>query len=208
MTGLKRIVFALLLCPFLSRAQLAELSIKGGVVANRLLQDNMAAFVKNHLGYTGSFAVTLGFPGAVRLGFAVSAYDLKADVTARHYDYNGNILGSYTSHIKYGSPLIPIEAMLIKRFNPGRIRIDIGGTVGLCTNRTIAASNDAANMPGFQYVDKTNRWATYGTLLGLQIRMGWRSGIGFEVQPKWLKVLKSPPAFVMPVMAKYCFYIN
>jgi hypothetical protein len=197
----------MLLLPLMCKAQLVEFSVKGGAMVNRMLQDNMNTLVKNPVGYAGSFAATVSFPGAVRLGFAVSAYDVKADVTFHKLNNNGYSIDTYTGHMRFGEPLVPVEAMLIKRFNPGRVRIDIGGTIGTCLNRTISLHHDDSSIPDGEHTDKTYKWRTYGALLGLQFRIGYRSGIGFEVQPKWLKIGPYSPAFAMPVMAKYCFYI-
>lgn len=206
---MKRLLTLIMLLPVLCHAQLVEFSLKGGALTNRMLQQNLNMNVKNPIGYAGSFAATVSFPGAVRLGFAVSAYDVRTEVTSTMYYINGNniIPVTVTKYTNYGDPLVPVEALLIKRFNPGRLRIDVGGSVGTLLNRTVAVDYDHDIFPATETTDKKYKWRTYGALLGVQYRLGWRSGIGFEVQPKWLKINGNQPAFAMPVMAKYCFYI-
>lgn len=204
---MKRLLILLMLLPALCHAQLVEFSLKGGALTNRMMQRSLHMSVKNPIGYAGSFAATVSFPGAVRLGFAVSAYDVKADITSTLYDNNGKNLGNITEHTSYGTPLIPVEALLIKRFNPGRMRIDIGGSVGVLLNKTTTVHYNDNAFPDLEQTDKKYKWRTYGAFLGLQYRLGLRSGIGFEVQPKWLKIGGYQTAFAMPVMAKYCFYI-
>lgn len=201
---MKRILLALLLIPVVCEAQVAEVSLKAGIITNKMMHSLNPSGVTNPVGYSGGLALTFGLPAGFRLGIAASVYDLKAVIFANETDDWGRFTGrKVTNNVSFGAPLIPVEALLIKRFNAGRIRIDIGASAGLLFNKNIN-TNSEDRMVQSVYVDKANTWTTYGGLVGLQYRLGCRTAIGVEGQPKALKIFTHDPAFAMPVMLKYC----
>lgn len=203
---MKRILLALLFIPALCHAQVAEISVKGGVVTNKMMRSILPSRVTNPVGYSGGVALTFGLPAGFRLGVAASVYDLKAEVYANETDDWGRFTGrKVTNNMSFGEPLIPVEALLIKRFNAGRIRIDIGASAGLLFNKKISTNSEDHMHLNKVYVDKANTWTTYGGLIGLQYRLGCRTAIGVEAQPKALKIFTYDPALAVPVMLKFSY---
>lgn len=203
---MKRILFVLMLISVMCEAQVAEVSLKGGAFTyGRGQAEDMASRMTYPVGYAGSIAFTFGLPAGFRLGLAGSSYDVRREKTYWHFDNDGNRTKEFHKYYRYGQPLIPVELLLMKRFNAGRLRIDVGGSLGVCLNKRMIETYDHAPSLNTDIIDRNNTWSTYGTLAGLQYRLGCRTAIGAEVQPKWLKIQGGDPFFAMPVMLKFSY---
>lgn len=211
---MKRILLALLFIPALCNAQVAEVSLKGGIITNRISRNVYKQNPKrgwggttelvNPVGYAGSLAFTVGLPAGFRAGLAGSVYhDVRKEIRTTNIDANGNETPGNTSHTVYGQPIIAAEALLIKRFNVGRVRLDLGGSAGWLFNRKIIHYVENTSYFDNEYIDN-DRWGTYGGLVGVQYRLGCRTAIGAEAQPRWMK-MDGRRIFALPVMLKFSY---
>jgi opacity protein-like surface antigen len=194
-----------MLLPVLCRAQVAEISFKGGPVINDL-HDNIlyAEGVSQSTDFGGGIALTFGLPAGFRAGFALSAYQVRANASQPVYDKDGKITDDSEGIVDYGTPLVPLELLLMKRFNVSRLRIDIGAAGGMSLNKTFKAEFDDPAL-NIEATDKANNWLTYGAMLGVQYRLSCRWAIGVEAQAKTLKMgTAGPVTTLIPVMAKLC----
>ena len=129
---MKRILALLLLLPALSFGQLLEVSVKGGVVTNNIRPVTLMGHGKgeNPLGYAASLSATAGLPLNIRAGLSVSAYRVSYTASDVIIKYN-----RYDANVDYGTPVIPIEAIVVKRLAISKVSFDLGFTGGFCLGK-------------------------------------------------------------------------
>ena len=192
---MKSILALLLLCPVLSFGQLLEVSLKGGIVTNNIGQKVTTAKVENPLGYAGSLSATAGLPFNIRAGIGVSIY--KVSYTSS-FSPSANFHVSVSEQI--GVPLMPIEAIIVKRLNVPRLSFDLGITGGVCANNRMKLH---AGKPTESVVNSSKPWFTYGFIAGGQFNVSKKFSIGLEAQPKWMNLkLATSTLFLTPFFVK------
>jgi len=183
-----------------SFGQLIEISLKGGVCANSMSHkfDKIANYkAKGNLGYAAGLSGTVGF-GGYRAGISISALRVSAYLSPKF----GVPMPDSLTH-SLGNPLVPIEAMFIKRTKIAKISIDIGIMGGICVNNRYVNSYEDGRTTTSNSAN-TN-WFTYGGILSGQYNISKRLAVGIEAQPKWIRLKRGQTldnTFLLPVMAK------
>lgn len=197
---MKRILALLLLSPALSFGQLLEVSLKGGIVTNNIGQKVTTAKVENPLGYAGSLSVTAGLPFDIRAGIGISIY--KVSYTS---SFSPAATVNFTNSAEVGQPLIPIEAIIVKRLNVPKLSFDLGITGGICANNK---TKENAGKPNEVTFSDNKTWFTYGFVAGGQFNVSKKFSIGLEAQPKWMNLkLATSTLFLTPFFVKACVRI-
>ena len=194
----KMLTVLVFLLPAISRAQLLEMSLKGGVVPNTLPKDRyFNDAIEKPISIIGSFSATVGLPKGIRVGASISAYNLE-------YSAISGDLGIVEprSYHKYGNPILPVELVVLKRGNFSSLRLDMGLTGGMSVTTTMRSSYDNNSSV---YERKAKKpWYTIGFVGSAQFDVTKRIAVGAEIQVKWLRIgtWASDNIFLAPMMLK------
>lgn len=195
---MKRILFVVLLFPLTVTAQLLEVSLKGGIVPNRIgIYALSPAGIKKELPTGSSFSVTVGLPFQLRFGASVSIYRQSFKQTSV---FPGTMTDT-SAYYQYGKPFMPIELVLIKRIDISKFSADFGILGGICTNNKLKISDADRNT--VLVLEDDTAWFTYGFTVAGQVKLTKRFSAGVEAQPKWWKSgVGSGNIFMVPVFLK------
>ena len=198
---IKTLVAFFLLLPAFSQAQLLEISLKGGIAPNNLTRDDyFTSKVEKPTSYYGSVSITAGLPFKIRVGASVSAYQLEYSAVIADLVPPG--VSVPRTYYKYGNPVVPVELILIRRFDLPKISLDAGFTGGMSITRKVRYGN-VGDSKVYERSGK-DPWYTYGVLVAGQVNVTKRFALGAEAQAKWLRINTwgEDRVFLVPVMLK------